>query len=353
MKNKFIILGDTHFGVSNSSIYHHQVMAQFYTSLFQYIDDNKIKTILQLGDLFDVRKHVNTWTLNFFRETFLKPVIERNLHVYVLVGNHDIYYRESLTISSVREILDPFKDWFTIVDSPDDYVIHGNKFLLVPWICRDNHDLTYKKIKESTSDYCAGHFEFSGFELFKGQYAKSGDDHTQYKKFKTIYSGHYHQRSARDNVVYCGTPYQLTWADASCERGFYVFDNGHHEFVRNPHIMYNTLNYDQIDTYTESDVCSKYIKVVVNKQLTDTERDKLLDTLYRMHPFDIKLIEPKLSVSIDDPVVEGDVEQTTVDVIITDYVDSLNFENTNIDKNVLNDILLNLYMEASDNANKV
>ena len=88
------IVGDLHFGVHNSSLIHHEYMKKFFTDFFLYIDENKIDTVLQLGDMFDVRKFINTWSFRFFRENFLVPVLERDLTVYVLCGNHDIYYKE-------------------------------------------------------------------------------------------------------------------------------------------------------------------------------------------------------------------------------------------------------------------
>ena len=346
--DKFVILGDTHFGNGNSSLIHHANMRKFYVDLFKYIDDNGITSILQLGDLFDVRKHINTWTLNYFREVFLNPVIQRNLHVYVLLGNHDIYYRESLSVSSVEEVLGHFSNWFTVIKEPKEYTIGGSNFLVVPWVCKENEVAVSKAIAESTADYCAGHFEFNGFEFFQGQFAKAGHNHTEYSKFKTVFSGHYHHRSSRDNIVYTGTPYQLTWNDNGCSRGFYVFQNGHYEFVENIHQLYSAFSLSQYpDGIPEEIITEKYVKITVDTELDSKSRTTLLDRLYSYNPHTIRLIEPRVESA--ESVSVQHTEKTGIDCLITDYVNNMT-TSPNIDRDRLNTIMLNMFIEASANA---
>ena len=340
-----IILGDTHFGASNSSPIVHANMKKFYTDFFQYIDDHSIKTVLQLGDLFDVRKHINTWSLNFFREVFLKPCIERNLKVIVLLGNHDIFYRESLQISSVEEVLTPYSEWFTIVREPTDMRIAGKEFLLVPWVCRENATQVSAAIEESDATYCAGHFEFNGFELFRGQLAKTHHTHDAYKKFDKVFSGHYHHMSSKDNVLYTGTPYELTWQDCNTTKGFFVLqDDSTLELVENPHSLYASFQLSKVDLFTEDLVKEKHVRITVDVPLEPKEREALLDRIHSMKPHSVKLIETKLDASETSNVTYAPT--TTVTELITDYIDNITV-NQSIDKSTLSNILMNLYVEAS------
>jgi len=340
------ILGDLHFGCHNSSPVHHAYMKKFFADFFEYVDANKITKIIQLGDLFDVRKHINTWSSNFFRETFLKPCISRNLDVWVLLGNHDIYYRESLEVSSVEEVLTPYDNWFHIVKEPTDLIIEDHSFLMVPWVCKENAEAVSASIKKSKSIFCIGHFEFDGFELFKGQMAKSSYKHTEYKKFKQVISGHYHAMSSRDNVLYTGTPYELTWQDSNTAKGFFVLnDEKQLTFVENPHKLYVSLSLEKGSPVNAIDVEDKILKVKMTGSWEPKEREAALDLLYSMRPNDVKLIQTEALV--EEISVDTSKYQTFVgvDSMISDYVENIQV-NESVDKTRLTQMLLEIFNEA-------
>ena len=60
---KIIILGDCHFGVKQSSDIVALHQRRFFDSLIDYGNKNNIKTIIQLGDIFDQRKNINVKSL--------------------------------------------------------------------------------------------------------------------------------------------------------------------------------------------------------------------------------------------------------------------------------------------------
>lgn len=343
---KFIILGDTHFGASNSSEILHNYMRKFYNDFFDYIDNTGIKTILQLGDLFDVRKHTNTWSLNFFKEVFLNEVLKRDLKVYVLIGNHDIYYRESLKISFVDEFLSVYPDNFIIVKDPSEHVIEGISMLLVPWVCKENFVAVQGAIERSKSKFCAGHFEFNGFELFKGQLAKTHYSHEGYKKFKKVFSGHYHHMSSKDNVLYTGTPYELTWQDCNTSKGFFVFDGKDVIFAENKHKLYSAFKLSDYENIPEDVVREKYVKITVDVALEPKQRDALLEKLHSFKPNDIKLIEFKVN---NESNKTSYVSTTSISDLIKDYVDNTTVAE-GIDKELLTSLMMSMYVEASANA---
>jgi DNA repair exonuclease SbcCD nuclease subunit len=354
MSAKIAILGDTHFGCHNSSIIHHEYMEKFYTDFFQYLDANDIHTIIQLGDLFDVRKHINTWSLNFFRNVFLSKIIERGIHVYVILGNHDIYYRESLQISSVEEILHDYSEWFTVVKEANDYIIEDQSFLLVPWICKENERQILEKVNLSKSIYCAGHFEFNGFELFRGHLAKSVHTHVTYKKFKQVFSGHYHHMSSKDNVLYTGTPYELTWQDCNTTKGFFVLSDDSIDLVENKHTLYSSIIMKDIDSIDKQKIHKKFVRVKLDFDLDVKSRESLLDNLYSMQPLDLKLIERSLIDNIikeeenDKDVDRYDVTSNVTDMI-GEYVNNVSLADT-LDRDTLKNVLLRIYSEANSSA---
>ena len=71
MKVAFIC--DTHFGVRNDSpIFLDNAIKFFEEQFFPYLRENKIKTVIHLGDLFDRRKYINFNTLNTVRDKFFQ-----------------------------------------------------------------------------------------------------------------------------------------------------------------------------------------------------------------------------------------------------------------------------------------
>lgn len=343
------ILGDTHFGANGSSAPHHENMRKFFKDFFAYIDKHKIRNVIQLGDLFDVRKHINTWSLKFFRQVFLEEVLARNLTVYVLLGNHDIYYRESLEVSSVEEVLAPYasESSFVLIRKPTDATIDGETFLLVPWVCKENSEEVSQAIKDSDSTYCAGHFEFNGFELFRGQPAKTHYTHDAYKKFKQVLSGHFHHMSSKDNVLYVGTPYELTWTDCNDSKGFFTLSDGLLSFIENKHTLYASYKLSEKSTFTAEDVTGKYVKLKIDVPLEPKEREKIIDGIYYLAPLSLKIIETTIEQAKD--VKTSYTVDVSIPDLIRDYVTNVTVPE-NVDKEKMSSLMISLFVEANSNA---
>jgi DNA repair exonuclease SbcCD nuclease subunit len=339
------LLGDLHFGCHGSQVAHHEYMAKFFKDFWKYIDDRGIEHIVQLGDMFDVRKHINTWSLSFFRKNFLMPALERDVSVTVLIGNHDIFYRESLEVSSVEEVLMQYNETFTLVKEPGDYMIGDTSFLCIPWVCKENALDVEKAINESKSQYCVGHFEFDGFELFRGHYAKSHQKHTILSKFKQVFSGHYHHMSSKDNVLYTGTPYQLTWQDADTTKGFFVLEEDESlTLVETAHTIYSNVVVSEHQLLTEDLITGKHVKLKIDTVLEPKDRESLIDNVYSLKPLTLKIIEPSV---LDVKAGQMQVVNADVDIadIIGDYVSAITVSQ-NIDKDRLKSILFDLHSMA-------
>lgn len=297
-------LGDMHIGARSGNKLYHEYFALFYKDFFDWIDSNGVKEIVQVGDMFDVRKHVDTWCLKFFEDTFVQEIVKRNLKVYVIVGNHDIHFRESLEVNTPALVLSKWKDNFVVIDKPKDITIDNKKFLLVPWITKNNRDEIEDAIALSSSDYLVGHFEFNGFPMHKGSSAKSKHLHTSYGKFKKIISGHYHTRSEKDNVIYTGTPYELTWVDCGDQKGFYSLDDDF-SFVPNIHTFHEYVVYPN-----QKDIKNKFVRGVANDVEDKKALEKWKDSLIKMNPHDIKFQEKTIAVLSENSVDSSNIKST-------------------------------------------
>ena len=344
--NKVIFLGDTHFGASKGNDDRHEYMKLFFEDFFAYIDKNEIRYIVQVGDLFDVRKNVDIKVIKFFRSVFLDEITKRNINLYVIVGNHDIYYKETVKVNTVHELLRDYQMLYsnlTIIDSPKNVTIGEHDFLLVPWVCNDNIEEVAQAVRTSKSKYCAGHFEFNGFEMSRGHSMTTKHSHHDYGKFDLVISGHYHTKSKKDNVIYTGTPYQLTWMDYDDAKGFWVFQDGDMKFVENKHTIYNKIWYSDGFAPAKSEVYKKYVHVIMTERIDKKDHASYVNTIQLMEPLDIKVIE-RFDEQLSQETYVHDILQT--DDLLKSYV---NDSQIDLDKQKMTDLLLSLYREALKN----
>ena len=100
--NKVAIINDTHFGMRKGSQIFHDYFEKFYTeTFFPALDEAGVDTVIHLGDVFDVRKGIDYWSLDWAKRVVFDPLRERGIKVHMIVGNHDIFYKQSLKINSL------------------------------------------------------------------------------------------------------------------------------------------------------------------------------------------------------------------------------------------------------------
>lgn len=343
---KIAILGDTHFGARNDSLVFHSFFKKFYDHFFDYLKENDIDTILQLGDLWDRRKYINFQTLHESRKYFFDELRLRNLKLITLLGNHDIAFKNTLEINSSSLLLKEYAN-IEVISRPKTIVIGGTKIAMIPWMCTDNYADCLSEIKNTDAEICMGHFEIVGFEMYRGQECHEGLTSETFKKFDIVFSGHYHHRSTRSNITYLGTPYELTWQDYNDPKGFHIFDTETRElqFVQNPYTMFVRLEYDDkgvepIDL-DPLDLANSFVKLVVVNKTDFYKFDLFINKLYTKNAHDVKIVEDMSefeSGSVDETV---DLEDTLS--ILSTYIDSLS---TDVDKEKIKNFMKSLYVEA-------
>src|SRR6056300_541652 len=112
---KVAILNDTHAGIRNSSDIFLDNAEKFYSDVFfPYLLENGIRRIIHLGDVFDNRKFINFRALNRFRKSFLSKLREHGIHMDVIPGNHDTYYKNTNELNALKELLGHYMGEVTI-----------------------------------------------------------------------------------------------------------------------------------------------------------------------------------------------------------------------------------------------
>lgn len=213
---------DIHFGKKANSEQHNQDCLNFIDWFCDQVKkDGNIDYVAFLGDWNENRSALNISTLNYsYRGA--KKLNELGLPVYFVVGNHDLYQRNTRDIHSNVHFQE-FKN-FTVIEQPTIVREILNEALFVPYMFHDEYPSLLKYLN---MPFWAGHFEFKGFEVTGyGMVLPVGPDPTDFKGPKHIVSGHFHKRQANDNIIYMGNVFPMDFGDADdFARGMMIYDH--------------------------------------------------------------------------------------------------------------------------------
>ena len=339
---KILLITDQHFGVRNDNVFFIDHYQRFYGEVvLPFIDAHQIDTVIALGDTFDKRRSINFMSLDSAKQMWFDPLRERGIQMHMLVGNHDIYYKNTLRVNAPSELLGEY-DNIRVYTEPNTVVFDNLPILLLPWICDENREQSLNTVAESSAPVAMGHLELNGFEAHPGHVMLNGMDKSLFKKFKRVFSGHYHMKSKKDNVTYLGNPYQLYWNDYGCKRGFHVFDTDTLKttFYRNPFDIFHKLYYNNGVTLPDGEeLKGAFVKLIVEDKGDYAKFDYSVKELQDMSLADLKIIED-LSVEIENGSV---VETEDTITLLDNYIDEIDLK---VNKDNVKQTLRSLYTEA-------
>lgn len=342
---QFCVLGDTHLGARNDLKLFHDHFDKFYSVMVDDLVEKGITDIFQLGDLFDRRKYINFQSLKESKRYFFDRLEASGITLHTLVGNHDIFFRDTLDVNSSSLVLGEYGN-IHVYTKPTTVNIGGTSIDIIPWICADNEQEIKQFIANSKSDMCFGHFEIATFSMYRGVESHDGLPVDMFGRYEMVCSGHYHTRSQRDNIVYVGTPYEMTWQDHNDPKGYHIFDTESRAltFIPNPETIYARLEYDDTQEMTPLDalaLANCFVKVVVVNKTDLYKFDQYIQKLYTKGCYEVKIVED-LSEFHDGEIGEEIDLEDTMDVL-SNYIDSIEID---ADKEKIKTYLKSLYVEA-------
>lgn len=284
IKGKTLITTDWHWGLSNDNDRKLGILVKVTQEVNNFIKDNDVKNIIFMGDWTHNRNHNSVKTMNFSYRCL--EALAKKTKFYFIVGNHDVFYRNSSDITSANL----FKDVknVTIISKPTECDINGSKCLLCPWFS----DMS--QYRESSFDMIFGHFDIS-HQFVMAQYIENhrsknmtnaelinkiendallqnlgideldisaeneidtfmnnkssseliGNWVNVVKEKGTIFAGHIHNRSEfytnNRKFIFVGSPYQQNLGEKDSVDGFYVLNDDNkyefHELTNVPHFI--------------------------------------------------------------------------------------------------------------------
>lgn len=215
---KAAVFGDIHYGLKNNSKIHNDDCDNFVDWFCEQAISQNCETCIFLGDLYHTRNSINVSTLNYGFEG-IKKLSKSFEKVYLILGNHDIYFREKRDLYSY-----PFATSFKNVKVINEVFNEGNT-TLVPWLVEEE----WKEMSKINSKYIFGHFELPHFKMNE---MVEMPDHGRLKKEdftkpEYVFSGHFHKRQNNGIIHYVGSPFAHNYADVwDDDRGMMVLEWG-------------------------------------------------------------------------------------------------------------------------------
>ncbi len=322
---KVALLTDTHFGVRNDTKHLRDNQVRFLNEIFfPYIDKHEIKHVIHLGDVFDRRKYINHTTAMVAKQSLFQPLFDRGIETHVLLGNHDVYYKDTNEVNSMRNLYGNetggYFGGMKVYENPELVNIAGKDVLMLPWICPANEGQSYELIKKNQASLVFGHLELLGFSMYKNSVSDHGMDHGIFANYDMVYSGHFHHKSLTRNIYYLGSTGQYDWNDYGDSRGFHILDTEKDEpatFISNDFWMFNRFNYDDVEKTPEQMLnfdatryAGTFVKMVVKNKENPYLLERMIDKFEKADIVSLQVVEEMSMYGLDVDVKEDDVDES-------------------------------------------
>ena len=289
--SKVCLVSDIHFGVNkNSEIFLNSSIRFFTDQLVPYLAKENIEHIIILGDVFDNRNTINVRINDEVYNLFSNVLSD--FDVTILIGNHDIYYKTSNKVHSLKYLNHlPNVD---VIDTISYKKFFGVNALFCPWIVDYEDTELVDALDTSISDILFGHFDIVGFALNKTRISTEGLDTDVFTNFKKVFSGHYHTPSSKKlgktEIVYVGSPYQMTRNDLEESKGFIILNMNTLRYKRVPNttsVKFVQIEYPEMPT--EELVRGNIVDAIINiekKDLAGNIIDKYIEKIEKLNPIE-------------------------------------------------------------------
>ncbi|MDX9694613.1 MAG: metallophosphoesterase [Bacteroidales bacterium] len=325
---KRLIVGDLHFGVNEGNKKFLDYQKKSLQWIIELSKDPDIYSVDFLGDIFDNRNHLSHSSIDLFNWFF--DEIGSKVGI-IIVGNHDCPYKNTNKNNSVSLLN---QKYFLA----DHEIIEVNDRVYVPWVNKENQEDFTIALKKTKAKICFGHFDISGFDMIKGVTSKQDSiSRDLLRKFDQVISGHYHNFSRKENIIYIGSPYQINFSDLGVKKFVATLENSNLEFIENPYVYFVNEKIESEDVLPDIDfLIDKKVKLDINCERT-----------IKIEKWLAKLIEVNNDVKINDNFSFISVNEKNVNVKTENFLDMWKdfLEEGIEDKEELNDLFMEEYQK--------
>lgn len=300
--SKILIFSDIHISQHKKSFDRLKDCLNALEWVFATAKKHKIKDIVFAGDLFQDRQRIDvaTYGLTF---DILSKECDGSINLWLLLGNHDMWYHDKWDISSVL----PFSALpnVTVINKVCTLEIGGTEVDFIPYVRDPINYIKELEVKNRKGlKILIGHLAIHGAELntlfhsladvvleHDGDMVKIGSELFSY--WDQVFLGHYHGQQKIDNIEYVGSPLELTFGEAFQEKHLIVYDlkTGKKEYVVNDfspkHLI---VSEEQLENY---DLEKNFVRLNIT-DVSATELVKLKKSIGEKSPTSLEIVhKPK------------------------------------------------------------
>lgn len=302
---KICLIGDTHFSrkaehpLIKSNIKEGQL--EFFDYLIEELHKRDVKTVLFTGDIHDTRQSINVEALVNTKRLFQTKMKDFDIHV--VLGNHDMYYENGYDITSL-ELFEDIPNVTVYRENVKVQTFLGKKWYMFPWIIHEREEKVVEFLKkmagksreERDNTVLFGHFEMFGINMEGKSVSNFGLDPNLYMGAAGhVFSGHYHGQSlttkGSDKLLYLGSPYPMTFANADQTHGVWILDEEMNmEYIENNispkfHDIWDTDDIDAIN-----DLSNSFVRLYISDELTSEQEFEIRLKIQNKKPILIRSI---------------------------------------------------------------
>lgn len=321
---------DIHFGLKSGSRTHNQDCEDFVSWFCDTAKAQGCETAIFLGDWHHNRSTTDVSTMNYTVSN-LEKLSQSFEKVYFILGNHDLFYKDKREINSVEFMrlfpnIVPIRELFTEGD-----------VTIMPWLIGDE----WTTVKQLKSRYIFGHLELPHFYMNAmvqmPDHGQLQTGHFQHQEL--VFTGHFHKRQQKGNVVYIGNAFPHNYADAGDDdRGMMILEWGgkpeYHTWPDQP--IYRTYKLSQIIDRPDELLREKmHCRVTIDLPITFEEANFIKEQFMPQYNLRELMLIPE-KVEVESAVNPIDITFESVDTIVMNQIN--NIDSDTYDKKLLLDI---------------
>jgi DNA repair exonuclease SbcCD nuclease subunit len=329
-------IGDTHFGVRNSSNEWIEIMSGYFNDFFIPLIKNHYQpgdVLIHLGDVYDSRQSINLKVLNLGVDVFEKLSEIFQDGIYVIAGNHDLWGKNLNNINSLKSI-----KWVpnvNILEEPETLILGKKKFLMMPW--RKDHATEEEFLDASKPhDYLCCHADIRGLKFNRYVNVEEGADSQKFEKFKTVYSGHIHYAQVVKNIHMLGSPYELTRSDMGNTKSVTLLDlttGEEQRFANDFSPKFKKFLFDQILEMTiddlEPEFRNNFVDIMIDpKMALKAPLNILTDSIGSQRKLGFHPYDPNQANKLSAQIYDTDGRQFSVMDFVKEYINTMNYDDS-------------------------
>lgn len=227
--------------------------------VFDVAEEQNVEHILFGGDLFHDREKIEVYTYQRTFETLQNRLIGNKFKLYLLLGNHDLWYNDKTSISSVVPL--SALPGIKIISKAERINIAGHNWDFIPFTLNPINTLEELNQKSGNPEFALGHIALDGALLHGSHHSDVSIEHegdmvsispSLFEHYKHTFLGHYHaEQRVNDKVEYIGSPLQLSFGEAFQQKHIILFDGKNKKYIVNDfspkHLVITPAEKDKYD----------------------------------------------------------------------------------------------------------